>query len=141
MSGATVADFLAYWEAEGERYARHGDYEWMAGLVPGRRVLEIGCGPGFSTQALAARGLAVLAVGGDALALEIAQVGADGLALHALQLDHPRLDDDAAGPVAHAAGPGLSRRRLPAAMAFEGSRRLAPAAPRIEAPGRLALAP
>lgn len=65
MSGATVAEFLGYWQDEGERYARHGDYAWMAGLVPGRRVLEIGCGPGFSTQALAARGLAVLAL--DAL--------------------------------------------------------------------------
>ncbi len=62
MSGATVADFLAYWEAEGERYVKRGDYEWMAGLVPGRRVLEIGCGVGFSTQALAARGLSVLAI-------------------------------------------------------------------------------
>lgn len=62
MSGATVADFLSYWEAEGERYARRGDYEWMAGLVPGRRVLEIGCGVGFSTRALAARGLTVLAM-------------------------------------------------------------------------------
>lgn len=62
MSGATVAEFLDYWQDEGERYARHGDYAWMASLVPGRRVLEIGCGPGFSTQALAARGLAVLAL-------------------------------------------------------------------------------
>ena len=37
-------------------------YEWMAALVRGRRVLEIGCGPGFGTAALAARGLAVLAL-------------------------------------------------------------------------------
>ncbi|MDR0776572.1 MAG: class I SAM-dependent methyltransferase [Azonexus sp.] len=69
MSGSgvslAVAEFLGYWQDEGERYARHGDYAWMASLVPGRRVLEIGCGPGFSTQALAARGLAVLAL--DAL--------------------------------------------------------------------------
>ncbi|MCL2523822.1 MAG: class I SAM-dependent methyltransferase [Betaproteobacteria bacterium] len=62
---AGIAEFLAYWQEEGERYARHGDYAWMASLVPGRRVLEIGCGPGFSTQALAAGGLAVLAL--DAL--------------------------------------------------------------------------
>ena len=34
----------------------------MAGLVPGRRVLEIGCGLGFGTAALAARGLEVLAI-------------------------------------------------------------------------------
>ncbi|MCL2346030.1 MAG: methyltransferase domain-containing protein [Desulfobulbus sp.] len=65
MSGAGVAEFLAYWQDEGERYARHGDYAWMASLIPGRRILEIGCGPGFSTQALAARGLTVLTL--DAL--------------------------------------------------------------------------
>jgi len=59
---SAVADFLAYWEDEGGRYARRGDYDWMASLTPGRRVLEIGCGPGFSTRALAGRGLAVLAL-------------------------------------------------------------------------------
>ena len=40
MSGATVSDFLAYWENEGDAYVRRGDYAWMAGLVPGRRVLD-----------------------------------------------------------------------------------------------------
>lgn len=60
MSGATVTEFLAYWENEGLSYARRGDYDWMASLVPGRRVLEIGCGPGLGTAALAARDLAVL---------------------------------------------------------------------------------
>jgi SAM-dependent methyltransferase len=34
----------------------------MAALVPGRRVLEIGCGLGFGSAALAARGLEVLAI-------------------------------------------------------------------------------
>jgi SAM-dependent methyltransferase len=62
MSGATVVDFLAYWESEGEGYVRRGDYDWMASLVPGRRVLEVGCGVGFGTVALARRGLEVLAV-------------------------------------------------------------------------------
>lgn len=62
MSGATVAEFLGYWEAEGQHYVRRGDYEWMASLVPGGKVLEIGCGVGFATQALAARGLKVLAI-------------------------------------------------------------------------------
>jgi SAM-dependent methyltransferase len=62
MSAADVAGFMDYWEAEGLNYVRRGDYDWMASLVPGRCVLEIGCGPGYSTQALAARGLAVLAV-------------------------------------------------------------------------------
>lgn len=62
MSGATVEDFIAYWEHEGDVYARRGDYDWMASLVPGKRVLEIGCGVGFATAALARRGLAVLAI-------------------------------------------------------------------------------
>lgn len=62
MSGATVSDFLDYWRTEGEAYVRRGDYAWMAGLVPGRRVLEIGCGLGFGSAALVARGLAVLAI-------------------------------------------------------------------------------
>ena len=62
MSGATVSEFLAYWSNEGEAYVRRGDYSWMAELVPGGRVLEIGCGLGFGTAALVARGLAVLAI-------------------------------------------------------------------------------
>ena len=62
MSGTTVTEFLGYWENEGAAYVRHGDYDWMASLVPGKRVLEIGCGLGFGTLALASRGLAVLAV-------------------------------------------------------------------------------
>lgn len=66
MSGSTIADFIGYWETEGQRYVRHGDYDWMASLVPGQRVLEIGSGLGFATEALAARGLSVLAV--DSLA-------------------------------------------------------------------------
>lgn len=65
MSGATVADFLGYWQREGEATERRGDYDWMASLIPGNRVLEIGCGPGYSTKALANRGLSVLSV--DAL--------------------------------------------------------------------------
>lgn len=62
MSGKTVAEFMAYWEAEGQAYVRRGDYDWMAAQLPGRRVLEIGCGVGYSTAALIARGLAVLAL-------------------------------------------------------------------------------
>ena len=83
----------------------------------------------------------MLAVGGDALALQVAQVRGDRLALDALQLDDARLDDDAARPVAHAASPRLTGRRLPAAVALKRRRSLAPASACIEAPARLALSP
>lgn len=62
MGGATVTEFMAYWEAEGQAYVRRGDYDWMASLIPGQRVLEIGCGIGYSTRAILARGLSVLAL-------------------------------------------------------------------------------
>ena len=68
----------------------------------------------------------MLAVGRDALALQVAQVGGDGLALHTLELDHPSFDDNAPRPVTHAAAaPRLAGRQLPAAVAFQGSCRLA----------------
>ena len=91
MSGRTVAEFIAYWEDEGLTYARQGDYDWMAGLVPGARVLEIGCGVGFATQALVARGLAVLAIDtlSECLALTRQRVG-DAATL--LQADVEALD-------------------------------------------------
>jgi SAM-dependent methyltransferase len=57
-----VAEFLNYWEAEGAAYVRHGDYAWMASLVPAQRILEIGCGLGFGTEALIARKRDVLAL-------------------------------------------------------------------------------
>ncbi|HEX6734684.1 MAG TPA: class I SAM-dependent methyltransferase [Azonexus sp.] len=94
MSGATVAEFLGYWEGEGERYAKRGDYEWMAGLVPGRRVLEIGCGPGFSTQALAARGLAVLAVDALPECLAATQARVAGGDVELLAADLAALSDE-----------------------------------------------
>ena len=94
MSGGTIDEFLAYWQAEGESYVRSGDYEWMAALVPGRRVLEIGCGLGFATAALLARGLAVLALDNlpECLAATQARVGAGAPGLTVLQADVAALD-------------------------------------------------
>ena len=43
MRRATVGDFLAYWESEGEGYFGEGDYDWMASWCR-TRILEIGCG-------------------------------------------------------------------------------------------------
>ncbi len=83
MSGATVGEFLGYWQEEGASYARRGDYDWMAAQLDGKRVLEIGCGPGFGTQALLARGLAVLAIDTlpECLAATRQRVGAAGVTL------------------------------------------------------------
>jgi len=101
-SGASlaVAEFLGYWQDEGERYARRGDYAWMASLVPGRRVLEIGCGPGFSTQALAARGLAVLVLDAlpECLAATQARVASADVSL--LSADLAALTDAQRGQIA-----------------------------------------
>lgn len=92
MSGATVADFLGYWEAEGQSYVRRGDYGWMASLVPGKRVLEVGCGLGFATQALAARGLAVLALDSLPDCLDATRQRVEGQDVSLLQADVTVLD-------------------------------------------------
>ena len=94
MSGATVAEFLGYWAGEGERYGKRGDYEWMAGLVPGQRVLEIGCGVGFSTQALAARGLTVLAIDSLPACLAATQERVTGQDVSLLAADLAALTDE-----------------------------------------------
>lgn len=94
MSGATVADFIGYWEVEGEGYARRGDYEWMASLVPGQRVLEIGCGVGFATQALAARGLSVLALDTLPECLAATQARVEAVDVTFLQAEVAALTDE-----------------------------------------------
>lgn len=93
MSGATVSEFIAYWAVEGEAYVRRGDYEWMASLVPGQRVLEIGCGVGFATQALLARGLDVLAIDSLPECLEATRQRADGAKLQLLQAELTALSE------------------------------------------------
>lgn len=86
-SAVRGCDFIGYWEVEGQNYVRRGDYEWMASLVPGRRVLEIGSGVGFATQALAARGLSVLALDALAECLEATRQRVEGQAVTLLQAE------------------------------------------------------
>ncbi|HLO63779.1 MAG TPA: class I SAM-dependent methyltransferase [Azonexus sp.] len=94
MSGQSVAEFMAYWEAEGQAYVRRGDYDWMASLVPGKRVLEIGCGVGFSSAALSGKGLAVLAVDSLPECLAVTRERCSGGDLTLLQADLSALSDE-----------------------------------------------
>ncbi len=94
MSGATVAEFIGYWENEGQAYVRHGDYESMASLVPGKRVLEIGSGVGFATQALAKLGLAVLSIDSLSECLELTRQRVEGGDVTLMQADLTALTDE-----------------------------------------------
>lgn len=94
MSGVNVSDFIVYWEQEGAQYAQRGDYAWMAeqlmtGTQQSLRVLEIGCGVGFGTQALLAAGHTVLAVDvlPECLAATQQRNSGDGLSVLALDLE------------------------------------------------------
>lgn len=100
MSGTTVAEFIGYWEAEGQSYVKRGDYEWMASLAPGQRVLEIGCGVGFATQALAARGLKVLAVDSLAECLAATRRRVEGLDVALLEAELTALSDEQRAQIA-----------------------------------------
>ncbi len=93
MSGTTVTEFIGYWETEGQAYVRRGDYDWMAALVPGQRVLEIGCGVGFATQALARRGLTVLSIDSLGECLELTRQRVEGADVTLLLADLTALTD------------------------------------------------
>jgi SAM-dependent methyltransferase len=89
-----VAEFIGYWENEGLAYVRRGDYDWMAALVPGQRILEIGCGVGFATQALARRGLTVLSIDSLGECLDLTRQRIDGGDVTLMQADLTALTDD-----------------------------------------------
>lgn len=94
MSGATVVEFLGYWETEGQSYVRRGDYDWMASLIPGKRVLEIGCGVGFATQALIGHGCQVLAIDSLPECLEVTERRVQSSNLALLQADVSALSEE-----------------------------------------------
>jgi len=94
VSGATVSEFLDYWRQEGDAYVRAGDYEWMAAQVPGRRILEVGCGLGFGSAALVARGQDVLAIDSlpECLAATRERLGDDAARMTLMAADVTALD-------------------------------------------------
>lgn len=100
MSGQSIAEFMAYWEAEGQAYVRRGDYDWMASLVPGKRVLEIGCGVGFSSAALSRKGLAVLAVDSLPECLAVTRERCSGGDVKFMQAELSALSDEQKATVA-----------------------------------------
>jgi SAM-dependent methyltransferase len=62
------------WQQEAEKHWRAGDYAWMAGLVDAQaRVLEVGCGVGYSTLALSERVGALMTIEPDADCRAIAE--------------------------------------------------------------------
>ncbi len=75
-----------WWDLEGEFRPLHQinplRLEWINGLAPlkGRRVLDVGCGGGVLSDAMARRGAKVLGIDLSAKALKVAQ-------LHALEAD------------------------------------------------------
>ncbi len=97
MSGAPIADFINYWLKEGDSYARRGDYAWMAAQVPGKRILDVGCGVGFGVEALLQNGVEVLAVDnlGECLQTCRARVADFGAQVTFLQGDVALLTDEA----------------------------------------------
>lgn len=99
--GTTEAqDFIGYWESEGAAYARRGDYAWMADRLSGlgtgtgetKRVLEIGCGVGFGTEALLSAGHSVLAVDILPACLTVAEARAKALGLFSERATFQLLD-------------------------------------------------
>lgn len=95
MNPSNLPDFLAYWRDEGEAYARRGDYAWMAAQVPVGPVLEIGCGLGFGTAALRARGFSVLAMDSLPECLSATQAHLGESAVDLLPADVTSLSDAA----------------------------------------------
>lgn len=55
-------EVFARWAREAEQHWRAADYHWMASYTKGERVLEVGCGAGYSTLALSHTAASVLVV-------------------------------------------------------------------------------
>lgn len=58
-------DYIKRWRKNSEQHFYDGDYNWVASLVEkagGQRIIEIGCGVGYSTLALANRGIQALSI-------------------------------------------------------------------------------
>ena len=68
-----IADTLVRWSTEALDLDKQGAYDWLCGRVKAERVLEIGCGFGYSTAALSRHGKRVFALDNRMDCLEAAQ--------------------------------------------------------------------
>lgn len=68
-----LAVTLARWETEAGELAHAGVYDWLVSRVPGSRVLEIGCGFGYSSLAIARGGKQLFALDNRMDCLEATQ--------------------------------------------------------------------
>lgn len=60
-----ISDYIKRWKKNTKQHFKDGDYEWVASLVEksgAKRIIEIGCSVGYSTLALANRGVQVLSI-------------------------------------------------------------------------------
>ena len=58
-------DYIKRWKKNAEQHFMDGDYDWVASLVEKsgvQRILEIGCGVGYSTLALINHGIQALSI-------------------------------------------------------------------------------
>lgn len=79
---------LERWREEAAGLAREGAYGWLASRVPGRRILEVGCGFGASTTALKHAGKDVFALDNRMDCLEATRDKVDGLMLGLADVRH-----------------------------------------------------
>ena len=79
---------LERWREEAAGLAREGAYGWLVSRVPGKRILEIGCGFGASTAALKHAGKDVFALDNRMDCLEATRDKVDGLMLGLADVRH-----------------------------------------------------
>lgn len=66
-------DYICRWDHNARQHFIEGDYDWVADLVSKagvKRVLEIGCGSGYSTLALVNRGIKVISIDSNPIAIK-----------------------------------------------------------------------
>ena len=68
-----LADTLKRWSVEANELEKQGAYDWLCGRVHAERVLEVGCGFGHSTAALAKHGKTLFALDNRMECLEAAR--------------------------------------------------------------------